>query len=353
MGLEVRYRGRIKDIDCVEHFERQAVRMAATLQGWSVLWNPPDSPDPSLIRGATLQLLPSQPLVSMLISPAGELISLQTAENCENHASPDTPNWCSTCTEASGQAGHCLLLTLLTVLQHYWFPNLEVEDSSGQWPHIPDTPLQAKLHSLIRNELQTPTFDECLITMQPDDSRHCCDCDDEDHEETPDAWSIADITDFQAADTSDTHFVEDDHDAHSADFADQQNDDGQSATSTSESTSKESLRTHVRTLHDWARHSRCIFNTMFDPDEAVALRSLLMMVHHCGCTEEILPFRNIPDMAVQLHHHLQRILWFASSMQFAVIRMTSNQRLTLPIAATGQTELQLLSHKVQLLLHLL
>jgi len=353
MGLGVRYRGRIKDIDCVEHFERQAVRIAATLQGWSMLWNSPDNPDPSPIRGATLQLLPSQPLVSMLVSPAGELISLQTAENCEHGKFPDVPNWCSICTEPSGQAGHCLLLTLLTVLQQHWFPNLEVEDSSGQWPHVADTSLQLKLHSLIRNELLTPTFDECLVTMQPDDSRHCCDCDDENDGDNTEQWCVDDITDFQLAGCSDTHISDDACYADSSHFADQQNEDGQSSLGTSESPSDETLRTHVQILHNWARQSRCIFTTTFDPDEAVALQALLMMVHHCGCTEEILPFRHVPDITTQLHHHLQRILWFASSMQFAVIRMIASSRLPPLIAITGQTELQKLSHKAQLLLHLL
>jgi len=339
MGLEVRYRGRIKDIDCIEHFEQHIVRVVAALQGWSMLWNSPDNPHPSPVRGITIQLLPNQPLVSLLIAPTGELISLQTAESCEIGQTPNTLEWCSTCTEQSGHIGHCLLLNLLAVLQQHWFHDLEVDDSSGQWPRIPRSPEQHKISRLMQDKTQSPTFEECLATMQPDDSRCCSDWDEEyeDNAEDDDRWS-EDETMYSPPDGQ-------------QDVASSENDTFDLALlRLSDVPPSDSLKLHVSNLHGWARKSRCIFNTMFDPDDTVATRAMLMLVHHCNSTEELLPLRSAPNINSQIQNHLQRILWFASSMQFTVTRMTVHSRLSAQIADIGHTELKNLCHKAQLLL---
>lgn len=342
MGLEVRYRGRIRNIDSVEPFEQQAVRIATALRGWSMLWNSPDNPDPSPVRGITLQVLPNQPLISLLIAPTGELISLQTAEACELGRTPSTLEWCVVCTEQSGLPGHRLLLTLLAVLRQHWFPDLEVQDSSGQWPLVTNIAELQRFNLLIQNESLSPTFSECLAAMQPDDSRCCCDCDDRD-----DDYSEDNTDEYQSCDD----------DTFSMSLTLKPDDAGSENNACDESVLRlfelppgDSLRLHVRTLHNWARLSRCVCNSLFDPADTVATRALLMMVYHCNCTEELLPLRYAPNINSQIQDHLQRILWFARSMQFSVSQMTIHQRMPTDVANTGQAELQHLCHKVQQLL---
>lgn len=339
MGLEVRYRGRIKHLDCIEDFEQQIVRIVAAHQGWSILWHSPDSPHPSPVRGITFQVHPNQPLVSLLIAPSGELITLQAAESCELGQTSATLEWCSISTEQSGQAGHCLLLTVLAVLQQHWFHNLEVEDSSGQWPRLANTPEQQKINRLIQDNTLSPTFDECLASMQPEDSR-CCSDDSEatdDDEDDDDHWGNDDTAIPAPEGRPDVAGSEKD----ACDLT---------RLRLSDVPLCDNLGQHVRNLHRWARETRCIFSTMYDPDDIVASRALLMMNHHCNCTEELLPLRSAPNINCQVQNHLQRILWFASSMQSTVTRMTDQLKLAEHGTATAHTDLKYLCHKVQLLL---
>jgi len=343
MGLELRYRGRIKDIDCIEHFEQQIVRIVAALEGWSILWHSPDSPQPSPVRGIAFQVHPNQPLVSLLIAPSGELITLQTAESCEIGQTTGTIEWCSVSTEQSGQAGHCLLLTVLAVLQQHWFHDLEVEDSTGQWPRIANTTEQQKIDLLIQDNTLSPTFDECLATMQPEDSRCCSDfseaCDDDEDDVVDDQWGNDDTAILKSGGQPDV--ASSDKDACDP-----------TRLRLSDVPLCDNLGLHVRNLYRWACKTRCIFSTMYDPDDIVATRALLMIDHHCNCTEELLPLRSAPNINCQIQNHLQRILWFASSMQSTITRMTDQLKLAEPGTATAHTDLKYLCHKVQMLLHI-
>ena len=355
MGLEVRYRGRIRNADCIGQFEQQIVRMTAHLQGWSQIRHSADNSASAITHGVILQLLPSLPLLSLLLSPNGDLISLQAAVQFENHNCPPPENWCSICTSQSGPGGHLQVLVLLAVIRQRWFPQLEVEETSGRWSAIAlaaqqlvavnpqqlvttiqSEPtnyhqLMATLHNLINDEHCSPTFAECLTAMQPDDSRQCQDDDDE-------------LLWLRKSDSDDGGFP-----SESLESATEITSDETAAVMLTDHTEFK-LRSHTMALFLWINRSLVTETALIDPDETVIWSAIVFLTNHCSCTQKLLPLRYAPDITDRISNHLHKTLWFADAMQHAINRLVNRQRLSIAAAITGQTETQQIINEAHQLL---
>lgn len=355
MGLEVRYRGRIANADCIGQFEQQIVRMTAHLQGWSQIRHSADNAASAITHGVILQLLPSLPLLSLLLSPNGDLISLQAAVQFENHNCPPPENWCSICTSQSGPGGHLQVLVLLAVIRQHWFPHLEVEETSGRWSAIAlaaqqlvavnpqqlvttiqSEPtnyhqLMATLHNLINDEQCSPTFAECLTAMQPDDSRQCQDDDDE-------------LLWLRQSDSDDGGFP-----SESLESATEITSDETAAVMLTDHTEFK-LRSHTMALFLWINRSLVTETVLIDPDETVIWSAIVFLTNHCSCTQKLLPLRYAPDITDRLRNHLHKTLWFADALQHAINRLVNRQRLSIAAAITGQIETQRIINEVHQLL---
>lgn len=355
MGLEVRYRGRIANADCIGQFEQQIVRMTAHLQGWSQIRHSADNSASAITHGVILQLLPSLPLLSLLLSPNGDLISLQAAVQFENHNCPPPENWCSICTSQSGPGGHLQVLVLLAVIRQRWFPQLEVEETSGRWsaialaaqqlvavnPQQTVTTIQseptnyhqlmATLHNLINDEQCSPTFAECLTAMQPDDSRQCQDDDDE-------------LLWLRQSDSDDGGFP-----SESLESATEITSDETAAVMLTDHTEFK-LRSHTMALFLWINRSLVTETVLIDSDETVIWSAIVFLTNHCSCTQKLLPLRYAPDITDRLRNHLHKTLWFADALQHAINRLVNRQRLSIAATITGQIKTQQIINEVHQLL---
>ena len=355
MGLEVRYRGRIANADCIGQFEQQIVRMTAHLQGWSQIRHSADNAASAITHGVILQLLPSLPLLSLLLSPNGDLISLQAAVQFENHNCPAPENWCSICTSQSGPGGHLQVLVLLAVIRQRWFPQLEVEETSGRWsaialaaqqlvavnPQQTVTTIQseptnyhqlmATLHNLINDEQCSPTFAECLTAMQPDDSRQCQDDDDE-------------LLWLRQSDSDDGGFP-----SESLESATEITSDETAAVMLTDHTEFK-LRSHTMALFLWINRSLVTETVLIDSDETVIWSAIVFLTNHCSCTQKLLPLRYAPDITDRLRNHLHKTLWFADALQHAINRLVNRQRLSIAATITGQIKTQQIINEVHQLL---
>jgi hypothetical protein len=355
MGLEVRYRGRIANADCIGQFEQQIVRMTAHLQGWSQIRHSADNSASAITHGVILQLLPSLPLLSLLLSPNGDLISLQAAVQFENHNCPAPENWCSICTSQSGPGGHLQVLVLLAVIRQRWFPQLEVEETSGRWSAIAlaaqqlvavnpqqlvttiqSEPtnyhqLMATLHNLINDEQCSPTFAECLTAMQPDDSRQCQDDDDE-------------LLWLRQSDSDDGGFP-----SESLESATEITSDETAAVMLTDHTEFK-LRSHTMALFLWINRSLVTETVLIDSDETVIWSAIVFLTNHCSCTQKLLPLRYAPDITDRLRNHLHKTLWFADALQHAINRLVNRQRLSIAATITGQIKTQQIINEVHQLL---
>jgi hypothetical protein len=329
--------------------------MTAHLQGWSQIRHSADNAASAITHGVILQLLPSLPLLSLLLSPNGDLISLQAAVQFENHNCPAPENWCSICTSQSGPGGHLQVLVLLAVIRQRWFPQLEVEETSGRWSAIAlaaqqlvavnpqqlvttiqSEPtnyhqLMATLHNLINDEQCSPTFAECLTAMQPDDSRQCQDDDDE-------------LLWLRQSDSDDGGFP-----SESLESATEITSDETAAVMLTDHTEFK-LRSHTMALFLWINRSLVTETVLIDSDETVIWSAIVFLTNHCSCTQKLLPLRYAPDITDRLRNHLHKTLWFADALQHAINRLVNRQRLSIAATITGQIKTQQIINEVHQLL---
>ncbi|HAP08811.1 MAG TPA: hypothetical protein DCR20_13360 [Planctomycetaceae bacterium] len=329
--------------------------MTAHLQGWSQIRHSADNSASAITHGVILQLLPSLPLLSLLLSPNGDLISLQAAVQFENHNCPAPENWCSICTSQSGPGGHLQVLVLLAVIRQRWFPQLEVEETSGRWSAIAlaaqqlvavnpqqlvttiqSEPtnyhqLMATLHNLINDEQCSPTFAECLTAMQPDDSRQCQDDDDE-------------LLWLRQSDSDDGGFP-----SESLESATEITSDETAAVMLTDHTEFK-LRSHTMALFLWINRSLVTETVLIDSDETVIWSAIVFLTNHCSCTQKLLPLRYAPDITDRLRNHLHKTLWFADALQHAINRLVNRQRLSIAATITGQIKTQQIINEVHQLL---
>ncbi len=135
MSFMVQYRGEIEDIRSLCRFEDCVLRLTVCLGGHAQLWRESAADFPERQTGGMLLFLAGGlEACSLIIAPDGMLIRPRDVEHLRRCSLPEAP-WCEVETTLSGPVGHIMLLEVLDLMRTYWFPRLQIIDSTRYWQH--------------------------------------------------------------------------------------------------------------------------------------------------------------------------------------------------------------------------
>lgn len=135
MTFMVQYRGEIEDISRLNSFEDCILRLTLCLGGHAHLWREPDNcTHMGQTGGLLLFLAGGLEACSLIVSPDRMLVRPRDVQHLSRCRPPEAP-WCNVDTTLSGPAGHMMLIEVLNLMHTYWFPRLQVIDSTRYWQH--------------------------------------------------------------------------------------------------------------------------------------------------------------------------------------------------------------------------
>ncbi|MBI3271082.1 MAG: hypothetical protein HYZ53_18910 [Planctomycetes bacterium] len=133
MGITLRYRGRLRDMETLETLEDRLIELSMELDGYARIWRTSTKEKPErIVRGALLDLAPGLDPVSFLIAPEGWLLPLGALEEVEEGTLTEAP-WVVVRTEYGAVEAHTGLVDILAALRRDFIPDLEVSDEGGYW----------------------------------------------------------------------------------------------------------------------------------------------------------------------------------------------------------------------------
>ena len=133
MGVSVRYRGQIDDLERIEEFEDRVMAVVYSLGGQINVWRSYSEEWPGrTMRGLVIEVAPGQESLSLILSPEGYFTPLQELNRAETKPYDQAPE-CAVETERGGLVGHLTVCHLLGAIRCHFASNLQIEDESGFW----------------------------------------------------------------------------------------------------------------------------------------------------------------------------------------------------------------------------